>query len=108
MPAQPCVKCMGLPQDELLREEAEKYGNAGSKPQVVWPNAILASSAVGFLMQLMTPWFKNSACSPLLEYGENRQTFKESPSFHTFHRGIRIMPMAATLATRSGEPIEAL
>jgi molybdopterin-synthase adenylyltransferase len=78
MPGLPCLKCMGLLRDELLRREAQKYGGAGSRPQVVWPNAILASTAVGLFMQLMTPWFNNKALSPLLEYDGNRQTLQES------------------------------
>jgi molybdopterin-synthase adenylyltransferase len=78
MPGRPCLKCMGLLPHDLLQEEAERYGNAGSRPQVIWPNAILASTAIGFFMQLMTPWFKNSALPPLLEYDGNRQTVQES------------------------------
>jgi molybdopterin/thiamine biosynthesis adenylyltransferase len=78
MPGRPCLKCMGLLPHHLLQEEAEKYGNAGSKPQVIWPNAILASTAAGFFMQLTTPWFKNSTLHSLLEYDGNRQTVQES------------------------------
>ena len=40
----------------LLEVEAKKYGDAGGKPQVVWPNGVLASLATGLVVQLSTPW----------------------------------------------------
>jgi molybdopterin-synthase adenylyltransferase len=78
MPGRPCLKCMGLLPHHLLQEEAAKYDNAGSRPQVVWPNAILASTAVGFFMQILAPWSRNSTLPLLLEYDGNRQTVEES------------------------------
>jgi hypothetical protein len=55
MPGKPCMRCMGLVTDERLAEEAARYGAAGRKPQVVWPNGTLASIAVGFFMKLVAP-----------------------------------------------------
>lgn len=79
MPDRPCLRCMGIIRDELLREEAARYGAAGGRPQVIWPNGILASLAVGVLIQLMTPWHADRRETLLLEYDGNSQTVNESP-----------------------------
>jgi hypothetical protein len=47
--------------------EAEKYGAAGSRPQVVWPNGVLASTAVGLAVQLLTPWHPKPPAFTFLE-----------------------------------------
>jgi molybdopterin-synthase adenylyltransferase len=57
MPGRPCLRCCGLVTDERLTQEANRYGAAGSRPQVVWSNGVLASSAVGLITQILTPWF---------------------------------------------------
>jgi hypothetical protein len=73
MPGHPCTQCMGVIRDEWLAEEAAKYGAAGGKPQVVWPNGLLASAAVGTLVQLISPWHDKHRPSLLLEYDGNSQ-----------------------------------
>jgi len=76
MPAGPCLWCMGLITEELLSEEAGQYGAAGGRPQVIWPNGILASTAVGLFVQLNTPWGRTGvdALPILLEYDGNVHT----------------------------------
>ncbi|KZC24019.1 thiamine/molybdopterin biosynthesis protein [Rhodanobacter thiooxydans] len=71
LPERPCMRCFGFLTDERLREEAHRYGNVGGRPQVVWPNGVLASTAVGALVQLIAPW---SGEQPALyiEYDGNR------------------------------------
>lgn len=78
MPGCPCMRCMGFLTDELLAAEAKRYGAAGGRPQVVWPNGVLASTAVGVFMSLLTPW--NDATRPPLysEYDGNRMTVTAS------------------------------
>ena len=39
--------------EEKLKEEAAKYGAAGPDAQVIWPNGVLASTAVGLFVQLV-------------------------------------------------------
>lgn len=73
MPGKPCLWCMGLLSNERLAEEARRYGDAGGKPQVVWPNGVLASLAVGLVVQLVTPWMRAPLDSAYLEYDGNRQ-----------------------------------
>ena len=56
MPGQPCMRCIGFVTEEKLAIEAAKYGNVGGRPQVVWPNGLLASSAIGIFTDLVTGW----------------------------------------------------
>lgn len=78
MPGKPCMRCMGLITDDALAKEAAKYGAAGEKPQVVWPNGTLASIAVGFFMKLVTPWESQKEPPLLLEYDGDLQTVMPS------------------------------
>ncbi|HSD08863.1 HesA/MoeB/ThiF family protein [Flavobacterium sp.] len=60
MPGMPCMSCYGFLTEEKLAKEAAKYGNVGGRPQVVWPNGVLASTAVGVFVDLVTGWTGNS------------------------------------------------
>jgi molybdopterin-synthase adenylyltransferase len=71
-PGKPCLRCLGLLTDERLKLEAQDYGAAGGKPQVVWPNGVLASVAVGLVVQLVTPWLRHPVATAYLEYDGNR------------------------------------
>jgi molybdopterin/thiamine biosynthesis adenylyltransferase len=55
MPGEPCMHCMQFLTAENMAAEAQDY-NAGPQAQVVWPNGILASTAVGYGMALLTGW----------------------------------------------------
>ena len=74
MPEGPCLRCMGIVDDRSLALEAQMYGAAGGRPQVVWPNGVLAALAVGLFVQLITPWGKIQDLPILLEYDGNAQT----------------------------------
>lgn len=80
-PGQPCLRCMGIIEEATLdrEERARQYGDAGSKPQVVWPNGVLASSAVGLAVQLITPWSGGSTPAEHLEYDGNAGTLQRAP-----------------------------
>lgn len=78
LPGQPCLKCLGFLTEELLAQEARRYGVAGSKPQVVWSNGILASFAVGLFVQLFTPWHEDHSPIAYLEYDGNNHTVRKS------------------------------
>jgi len=58
MPGKPCMHCMGFLNETVLGQEAAKYGAAGGQPQVVWPNGLLGSAAVGIVVDLLTDWSK--------------------------------------------------
>jgi hypothetical protein len=74
MPGCPCMRCCGFITDERLAEEARRYGAAGSRPQVAWSNGVLASTAVGLLTQILTPWFPNPPGFVYLDYDGNKGT----------------------------------
>jgi len=56
MPGRPCMFCLGFLTEERLAEEARRYGDLGERPQVVWPNGVLASAVVGIAVDLVTGW----------------------------------------------------
>jgi hypothetical protein len=73
-----CMKCMGFLTEEKLAEEAALYGNAGPRPQVVWPNGVLASTAVGLAVDIVTDWTGTRRPYAYLVYDGNKATVKES------------------------------
>lgn len=81
MPGAPCMRCLGFLRDDLLAKEAENYGAAGDRPQVVWANGVLASAAVGVFTQLFTPWRRGGVTTPYLEYDGNSHTIVRSNRF---------------------------
>jgi molybdopterin/thiamine biosynthesis adenylyltransferase len=68
IPDHPCMRCIGFIDETKLAEEAKKYGDAGVRPQVIWPNSILSSTAVGILMNLLTNW--SAQCENQIIYYE--------------------------------------
>jgi hypothetical protein len=72
------MRCLGLVTNDALAKEAARYGAAGERPQVVWPNGTLASIAVGFFMKLLTPWETRKEIPLLLEYDGDVQTVAPS------------------------------
>jgi len=68
MPGGLCLRCYGILTDERLSREAAQYGAAGSRPQVVWANGVLASTAVGICVQLFCPWRNQQTQGILREY----------------------------------------
>ena len=78
MPGEHCMWCMGSLDEKSIAEEARRYGDAGFNPQVVWPNGVLASTAVGLFMQLITPWHQRHQQSVYLEYNGNSHTVAPS------------------------------
>lgn len=77
-PGHACLRCCGFITDERLAQEAGQYGAAGGRPQVVWPNAVLASTAVGLLMQILSPWHRKVSAFAYLVYDGNKGTIVPS------------------------------
>ena len=73
-----CMRCMGFLTDEKLAQEAARYGKAGARPQVVWPNGVLASTAVGLAVDLVTNWTRKHRSHAYLVYDGNEGTVQES------------------------------
>jgi len=68
---------------------------------VVWPNGLLASLAVGFFVQLFTPWRKAPELPLLLEFDGDAQTV--SPSNKLLYLKENACPHFADLASL-GDP----
>lgn len=80
LPGDLCMRCFNFLRDELLEEEARRYGGGSGRPQVIWPNGVLASSAISVFMQMATPWHQKMFCgSTLLDYDGNRHQIAGSP-----------------------------
>lgn len=72
-PGGPCMFCMHFLTDEKIGREVANYGAAGSRPQVVWANGVLASTAVGIAITILTGW--TEAPPPIyLQYNGNDGT----------------------------------
>jgi hypothetical protein len=73
-----CMRCLGFLRDDLLAREAEQYGAAGGRPQVIRANGILASIAIGVFTQLLTPWHDSHDATAYFEYDGNTHTVTSS------------------------------
>lgn len=71
MPGEPCFSCMGFLNETNLAREAARYGEAGIRPQVVWANGTLASTAVGIALDLLTGWSGTTLDPVYLQYTAN-------------------------------------
>lgn len=87
IPGHPCLRCMQFLTVENLGREEAGYGAAGSRPQVVWPNGILASSAVGIAVDLVTNWTNSSRGPVYLSYDGNKGTLEP-------HVRLRYLPQS--------------
>jgi hypothetical protein len=79
MPGNPCMRCMGFLSEAAMRSEVGRYGNSGDRPQVVWPNGVLASTAVGIATTLLFMWHKDQVICPYLLYDGNTGCVAPSP-----------------------------
>ncbi|WP_027086299.1 HesA/MoeB/ThiF family protein [Cohnella panacarvi] len=52
----PCMRCYGYINEKDLAKEHAAYGDAGIRPQVIWPNGVLSSTAIGVALNLLTNW----------------------------------------------------
>lgn len=109
MPGCHCLRCFGFIRDDLLNDEAAKYGDAGDFPQVVWSNGVLASTAVGMATSLFLPWCDQVNPCPYLIYDGNTSTVTPSPRLLHLSESCRhydgrailgdiVMPSASTVA----------
>jgi hypothetical protein len=87
MPGGPCMLCLGYLTEEKLGREAANYGAAGGRPQVVWPNGVLASTAVGTAVDLLTDWTRSLRGAVYLSYRGNDGTVTRHPRLTHFRDG---------------------
>lgn len=84
MPGYPCMRCLGFFTDEDLSSEGELYGDAGSNPQVVWANGVLASTAVGLAVDILANWTRNPSEIIWLSYDGNLNTLTQHVKLEYF------------------------
>jgi hypothetical protein len=77
-PGHLCMTCMGFLTEEKLGRDAARYGNVGGRPQVIWSNGVLASTAVGIAMELVTGWARQTKTHAFLVYDGNNATLQDS------------------------------
>lgn len=99
-PGEPCLRCFGLVTEEALEAEGARYGAAGGRPQVVWPNGVLASTAIGLMVQALTPWHDKALESACLEYDGNKHTVTTSAKMSV----LRDRPCPHYKAGQVGDP----
>jgi molybdopterin-synthase adenylyltransferase len=95
-----CMRCMGFLTDKVA-EEVARYGKAGSRPQVVWPNGVLSSTAVGLAMELVTGWTGRTLPHAYLVYDGNKGTMSESKTL----RNLKINACPHYSVSEVGDPI---
>lgn len=81
IPGESCLICRGFLNQEDLAMEAKNYGEKGGRPQVVWPNGVLASTAVGALVDLLTNWTEEKRKNTHIAYDGN--TFENKHSIQS-------------------------
>jgi len=79
MPGCLCMACVEILSEKNLAREAEKYGDAGDRPQVVWANGVLASTAVGIAVDIITGWSGQTKKVVYRIYDGNTGTICEYP-----------------------------
>lgn len=85
-PGAQCMTCLGFLNEAALAREAGQYGDAGPRPQVVWPNGALASTAVGMVVDLLTNWTRSLRGAVYLMYDGNAGTITPHPRL-IYHDG---------------------
>jgi len=87
MPGGPCMFCLGFLNERTLAREGERYGDAGARPQVIWPNGVLASTAVGVAVDLLTDWTQSLRSAVYMEYDGNRGTLRQHARLQYLREG---------------------
>lgn len=77
MPGETCMHCLQFLTTANLAEDVQDY-DKDPQPQVVWPNGILASSAIGYAIGLLTGWSGSSAPSCRMDYRGSQMTMSPS------------------------------
>jgi len=95
-----CMKCLGFITPEKLANEAQKYGAAGPRPQVVWPNGVLASCAVGLAVDAFTGWTRKASAPVYLSYDGNKNLLTEHPRLQYAPKDCQHYPLA-----NAGRPV---
>jgi hypothetical protein len=103
MPGGRCMFCAGFLTEEKLGREANNYGGAGGRPQVVWANGVLATTALGLAVEILTHWTQAPRGPIFLSYRGNDGTLPRTCACPTSPRSVRTIRRTrpATRCSRS-------
>jgi len=73
MPGGPCLSCVGFLTEAKLAREASDYGGHRGREQVGWGNGVLAATAAGIVVDIITGWTRHTA-PVYLQYDGNLGT----------------------------------
>ena len=94
LPGSPCMRCLGFLTQERLAQEAAKYGDIGGRPQVVWGNGVLASTAVGVAIDLFCNWSGSPRRVVYLSYDGNLGYVTPHPTLPYLNPGCQHYPLS--------------
>lgn len=77
MPGEICMHCLQFLTAANLAEDVQVY-DKDPQPQVIWPNGILASSAIGYAIGLLTGWSGSSVPPCRMDYRGSLMTVSPS------------------------------
>lgn len=77
VPGYPCLTCNGFITEDSLAREANNYGQRTIRPQVVWPNGILASTAIGIAVNMLCNWSGVYNNPEYLSYDGNKNSLTD-------------------------------
>lgn len=100
LPGGPCMWCLGFLTEENISQEASAYGAAGPRPQVVWSNGVLASTAVALFLEMVTGWTGRHLTHEYLTYDGTRNLLTPHP-----RRGYAPEECPHYPLSQTGEPI---
>jgi hypothetical protein len=87
--------------DEKLAAEGSAMATRVIVRQVIWPNGVLASTAVGLAVDLVTNWTRSNRSHAYLAYDGNEGTVRESLTL----RNIAIKRCPHFLDDEVGDPV---
>ena len=79
LPGETCMWCAGFLRNDVIGHEVAHYGAAGGRPQVIWPNGVLASVAVGLAVDLLTGFGDVRKTCEYLSYDGNTHFLQRHP-----------------------------
>jgi molybdopterin-synthase adenylyltransferase len=94
--------CMNFLTDEVLAEEARRYGATGGRPQVVWSNGVLCSAAVGVIADLAMGWSRSGRDSIHLNFRGSNLSISDDPRLQYLSSPCPHYPL-----TEAGDPTSA-
>jgi hypothetical protein len=79
LPGETCMWCAAFLRNDVIGNEVAQYGAAGGRPQVVWPNGVLASVAVGLAVELITGFSRDRKNCEYLSFDGNSHILRRHP-----------------------------